>query len=110
MVNKILGAAGIPHAETLFLQQPEGVFAVWGDKIESSGSDDSLDLLYHEVLVELYEPAEHDGREERAALIAALDDAYQRCVIGKWDCDMRIWLDDVRLFMTSFHFSYTERR
>ncbi len=110
MVAKILTAAGIAHAETYFLQQPEGVFAVYGDQIEADGSDERLCLLQHETIIELYEPAEWVGREERDRLIEALDQAYEDGHIDSWKSEMRIWLADVRLFMTTFKFTYFERR
>ena len=110
MVHKILTAAQITHAETMFLQQPEGVFAVYGDKMTAGGSDYETELIYHDVVVELYEPSEWAGREERDRLIDALDCAYSGGLIDRWDCEMRVWLADVRLFMTTFNFSYIDRR
>ncbi len=111
MVVKILSAAEIQHAETLFPRgQPEGVFAVYGDRISADGSDERLSLLEHDVTVELYEPAEWAGREERDRLIDVLDEYYEDGLVQSWDCEMRVWLEDVRLFLTTYHFSYLERR
>ena len=110
MVDKILTSVGIPCAETAFAQQPDGVYAVWGERIEADGSDYGAELLRHDVTVEVYEPAEHVGREERRRLIEALDDRYRAGLIGRWSCDMRVWLLDVRLYLTTYTFSYIERR
>ena len=110
MAEKLLHNANIAQAETMFLQQPDGVFAVWGDEIRADGSDERISELYHAVTVELYEPAEWQGREERDALIDALNEAYADGLIDPWRSEMRVWLADVRLFMTTFEFEYLERR
>jgi len=110
MVDKILTAAQIEHAETVFIEQPEGVFAVYGDRITADGSDERLHFLQHDVVVELYEPAQWVGREERERLISALNQAYKDGRIEAWECEVRIWLQDMQLFMTTFNFSYYTRR
>ena len=106
---KILEKAQICAAETYHTQQPDGVFAEYGESFETDGSDESLRLLKCNGIIELLEPAEHPDRTERDRLMQVLSQYYKDGLIESWRCDERIFLKDVRLFMTTFHINYVRR-
>ncbi len=109
LCRKILENAQINAAETYHIEQPDGVYAEYGVSFEADGSDESLRLVRCSAVVELLEPAEHPDRAERDRLIHTLNQYYKDGVIGAWRCDERIFLQDVRLFMTTFYFTYIRR-
>lgn len=109
MVAEILARVGIPCEETAFLRQPDGTFAVWGDKIEPAGSDYCEEIYEHEVVVELYENPDYPDEVGRKEFQKALKEAYAEGEILRWSCEMRVWLEDVRLFMTAYRIEHTER-
>lgn len=109
MIVELLQRAGVLCEETAFLRQPEGTFAVWGEKITPVGSDYGEEVYEHEVLVELYENPDFPDETGREIFRDALKEAYKNGEIEGWHSEMRVWLEDVRLFLTSFHVEYFER-
>ncbi len=109
LCERILIDAQINGAETFHIQQPEGVYADYGESIGADGSDESLRLLRCSAVIELMEPAENPDRDDRNRLIQVLNDYYKSGRIEAWRCDERIFLQDVRLYMTTFYFTYVRR-
>lgn len=107
MINKILTAAGVEHAQGRFLRMPEGTHAVYSDAIETETADrvpsaDAPRLYTHNVTVEVYEPAPDD--ETETAIEAELD---ARAI--PWSKQDRYWLKDPQRYQTVYEFTYTSK-
>lgn len=104
-VDKLLADAQIPGDETYWVEQPVQTYAAWGDHITTDGSDLGNELIYHDVEIELYELMDHPDQDAHRRLQAALDAEALR-----WEKEPRMLNLTLRLFMTVYKFTYTERR
>lgn len=108
MVNDILTAARIEHAQGRFLRLPAGTCAVYFDDIEVTAADRvpdpaALPRIYkHNVTVEVYEPTPDDPSEN--ALEAELDARGL-----EWTKQDRYWLKDLLRYQTVYEFAYTSK-
>lgn len=105
MIEEILEESGIESAETYFLQQPQGTFLTWGDTITVDGSDYDNEIYSHDVVFELFETPDAPDPAAHERLQAAMN-----AVPVRWTKEPRVWLQDVQLFMTTYTFSFQERR
>lgn len=105
LIDEILVDAKIIGGETYWDEQPTQTFAAWGERISSDGSDCGAELLEHECEVELYELMDRPDPEAHSRLQDALD---AHCI--RWTKEMRVLDLKLRLFMTLYIFSHTERR
>ena len=106
-VDELLQAAEIPGGETYWDEQPTETFAAWGDRISSDGSDYGTELLVHEIEIELYElmdRPEPEAHERLQDVLNAQDPPL------RWIKEPRMLDLTLRLFMTIYKFSYTDRR
>ena len=104
-INEILDEAGIRHAETLFLQPPDAVHAVWHDDITAEGSDFGNETYRHRYTVELCEPYAAQSPEAHEALRDVLDANGIH-----WVKKLRIFYTDLQYFVTTYEFEFLERR
>lgn len=104
-VDRILADAQISGGETYWDEQPVQTYAAWGDHVTTDGSDFGNELIYHEVEIELYELLDNPEPEAHRRLQAALDAEALR-----WEKEPRLVDIKLRLFMTLYKFTYTERR
>lgn len=110
MINEILTAAGVKHAQGRFLRMPDGTHAVYFDDIEVSAADrgatpvpGGLPHIYtHNVSVEVYEPAPDDATE--TAIEAELDSRGL-----SWSKQDRYWLKDLQRYQVVYEFTYTSK-
>ena len=100
----ILKSAGIPGGETYWNEQPRETYAAWGDTIQADGSDYHNELLDHDVEIELYELMDKPDPEAHERL----QEAFNAEAIH-WRKEPRVLDPQLRLFMTRYTFSYTER-
>ncbi len=105
LIDEVLQEAEIIGGETYWDEQPTQTFAAWGERISSDGSDFGAELLEHEYEVELYELMDRPEPEAHTRLQDALDARCIRCTK-----EPRMLDPTLRLFMTLYIFSYTERR
>jgi hypothetical protein len=107
MVNEILTAAGVEHAQGRFLRMPEGTHAVYFDDIEVDAADPVTPptsaglprICTHNVSVELYEPAPDDEKE--TAIEAELNARGL-----SWTKQDRYWLKDLQRYQVVYDFSF----
>ena len=107
MVNEILTAAGVEHAQGRFLRTPDGTYAVYFDDIEVDAADPVTPptqaglprICKHNVSVELYEPAPDDEKE--AAIEAELNARGL-----SWEKQDRYWLKDLQRYQVVYDFSF----
>lgn len=106
MVNEILTAAAVEHAQGRFMRMPEGTHAVYFDDIETETADPVVAsaprIYHHNVTVEVYEPAPDDDTE--AAIEAELDARGL-----SWAKQDRYWLKDLQRYQVIYEFSYTSK-
>lgn len=110
MINEILSAAKVEHAQGRFIRMPNGTHAVYFDDVEVEGPDRvtpptaaGLPRIYHhDVTIELYEPAPDDAAE--AAIEAELDARGL-----SWTKQDRYWLKDLQRYQTIYELSYTSK-
>lgn len=108
MIDKILTAAGVEHAQGRFIRMPAGTHAVYFDDIEVETADRQTDIprsarvYHHDVTVEVYEPAPDDATE--AAIEAELDARGL-----PWTKQDRYWLEKAQQYQVIYEFSYTSK-
>lgn len=110
MVNEILTAAGVEHAQARFLRMPDGPYAVYFDDLEVEAPDrittpngTKLPRIYHhDVTVELYEPLPDDTVHK--AIEAELDARGL-----EWTKQDRYYLKELQRYQTIYEFSYTSK-
>lgn len=110
MINDILTAAGVEHAQGRFLRMPDGTHAVYFDDVEAIAADRvtpptsaGLPRIYnHNVMVEVYEPSPDDETER--AIEAELDARGL-----SWTKQDRYWLKDLQRYQIVYEFDYTEK-
>ena len=105
MLKTILGELGLPEAETYHVRQPKGAFVAWGLAVDAEGSDFDNEIRRYSASLELYEPVDAQTPEAHEQLQSLLDEYGL-----SWKKEERVYLIDVRLFMTGYTFEYTERR
>lgn len=107
MVNEILTAAGVEHAQGRFLRLPVGTCAVYSDDIEVTAADRvapptlaGLPRIYHHnVTIELYEPMPDDDAEN------AIESELNARGL-EWTKQDRYWLKDSQRYQTVYEFAY----
>ena len=105
--DQILAEANIPGGETYWDEQPTETFAAWGERVTSDGSDYGAELREHEVEIELYELMDRPDPEAHRRLQDTFD-AQDPPI--RWTKEPREVDLTLRLYMTIYKFSYTERR
>ena len=105
MLKTILGKLGLPEEETYHVRQPQGAFVAWGLAVDAEGSDFDNEIRRYSAFLELYEPVDAQAPEAHERLQSLLD-GYGL----SWKKEERVYLIDVRLFMTGYTFEYTDRR
>jgi len=103
-VDQILEKAEIPGGETYWPEQPDGTFAAWGETVTADGSDYGNELQHHDIELELYEPMDQEDYEARRRLQKTLNSEKLH-----WRKEPRVLDLQLRLLMTTYTFSYTER-
>lgn len=104
LIEEILSEAGIPAAETLFLEPPDGVFAVWGDEVEAEGSDFRNEVATHNYTLEVYEPRDAQSPKAHRSLQEILN------INGiEFHKGARIFYQDIQYFCTTYSFGVVER-
>ena len=108
MIDALLTAAGVEHAQSRFIQEPAGTYAVYFDDIEVDTADRQTGIpagarvYHHAVTVEVYEPAPDDAIE--TAIEAELDARGL-----PWTKQDRYWLDKAKRYQVIYEFSYTSK-
>ena len=107
MISDILTASGVEHAQGRFITMPKGTHAVYFDDVETETADLVPSevmprIYYHNVTVELYEPAPDDAAE--SAIEAELDTRGL-----PWSKQDRYWLKDLQRYQVVYEFSYTSK-
>lgn len=105
-LDAIFQKFGIPVEETAFPSPPDGDFAVWGQSIRTEGGDYTAFPKSCSVILEYYEPSDLGGTKTRDHIMDVLDEAVEAGEIEPWSAEPRVWLEDVRLYMTTFNFDY----
>lgn len=105
MLRQILDELGLPEAETYHVRQPNGSFVAWGLAVDAEGSDFDNEIRRYSASLELYEPVDAQTPEAHERLQSLLDENGL-----SWKKEERVYLIDVRLFMTGYTFEYTDRR
>jgi hypothetical protein len=104
-VNSILTASGIPSKKTKFQSPPKNAsYAVWFDGVTLVGPDMRPAMLrQHDITIRVYEYKPDEAAE--TALEAALDAADVA-----WDRSDRDWLQEEQLYLTTYTFTFFEKR
>lgn len=105
MLDFILSSLPFPSAETYFLQPPQGVYGIWGDRITADGSDFDNEMRTHNVTLELYEPISTESPAAHKALQELLDENGI-----PWQKSDRMWFSEERRLCTTYTFSFSEGR
>ena len=107
MINEILTAAGVEHAQGRFVRIPAGTYAVYFDDIEAETADrvafTKMPRIYHHnVTIELYAPTQDAAAEN--AIESELDARGL-----EWTKQDRYWLKDLQRYQTVYEFAYTSK-
>lgn len=109
ILSEIFETLPFPVKETFFEKPPEGPYAVWGESIRTDGGDYTAWPKFCAVTLELMEPSDLDDSKARQQLMDALDAAVEAGEIEPWSAEPRLWLEDLRRYMTTYTFDYVWR-